>query len=231
MTARCVAIALCAPLLAGCPSFLSTSSARTLDQGKYQLYWVPKLTYASTVGPAGTGHRVFPGTELGARYGLTDRLELGGRSWAGGFGFDSKLGLVKSPAGEGGLDLSVGAKLGYVFGGEYAREDWLDIHSPHSLLVTVPLLASVTSESGHFIVLGPRVVDRFYFGGGLEAPRNALYAGTSAGFGIKITVANRPVWLMPEAVVLSPIGRLPELEAIGGRGVIVQGAIGFFGGN
>jgi hypothetical protein len=72
-------------LLAGCPSFTTMGTARTLPERRGQLFVSPgymRLTsFQREAGSHGAISVGLPTVEIGGRYGVTDRLELGAKAW------------------------------------------------------------------------------------------------------------------------------------------------------
>ena len=212
-------------LLAGCPSFSTMGTARTLPKGKGQFFVAPGgMVLKDFQRDANGQYESFglPTVEFGGRYGVTDGVEVGGKVWMLGAEIDSKFALLRAPSADAGLDVSLAPAISlypFTSGDQNATYAW--IHLP--LLVGVNL-------GGSQLVLGPRASGMFITGSGDDV--SALWLGGSLGYAWKVGDGFR---LLPEVSVAYPAhvrvgaSATTDLEP---KGAIVQGSIGLlFGGD
>jgi hypothetical protein len=172
--------------LTGCPSYSTMGLARPLRKGSMQTVVSPEAQ-----GVASGLTVVWPQTELGVRYGVTDSFELGIKAWLFGLALEGKIGLLESPTMESGVDLSFNPSASYMgigwgFGGV------------NLITVSLPLLVGF-NFGGNQLVLGPKLVDHMVIAGGVG---NLLNVGLSLGYAIKLGDEFR---LMPEISATTPI--------------------------
>lgn len=211
-------------LLSGCPSFSTMGTARTLPKGKSQLFIAPGGMVLTDFQRDDTGayqSYAFPSVEFGGRYGVTDRVELGGKLWFLGAEIDGKFALARSPDPEHGLDLAVAPALSvYPFTSGDQSATYLWVH--------LPLLIGVNTGGGQ-LVIGPRISDMLIAGAGDTI--NAVWAGGSLGYAFKLGDGFR---LLPEVSVAWPIHVTVGSTAdttLEPKGALVQANLGFlFGG-
>lgn len=113
---RPIALALGALLLGGCPSLLTTSRARTVPPGTSQ-GWVALGAYrtvlvSETTGGSERTREWMPLLDAGARFGLADGIDLGGRLGLGGASLGARFQLLRSPSPDSGIDLLLEPSLG-----------------------------------------------------------------------------------------------------------------------
>lgn len=178
-------------LLGGCPSFTTMGSARTIGDGRSQTWVATGGARLHEAGGSTTGAREatdVPYFELGARYGVTDRVELGGKILSLGLELNAKVALRRTESTDG-LNVSVGTAASvYSFSamGVTARSAWLHL----------PVLLGF-ALGGSELVIAPRLSAVTIFGGG-----PGLFAGGSLGFAWKVTDGFR---FLPELSVSWPI--------------------------
>lgn len=219
-------------LLSGCASVSTMGLARTLNQGAVQGWVAPEgggvvaLTGASTVaGSTGVG---YPLLEGGIRVGVTDHFELGARLGLSGIGLEGKIGFLRSPTMDTGINLSLNPGVTYVgFGAGPAFLGTLTFHLP--VLIGIDF-------GGHELVLGPRFIDQLVFAGvsgtgsaTSSAGINVIYAGGSVGVALKVGSSLR---ILPEVsigvplVITGTVGT-SSATAVGAGGLIFQAGVAF----
>jgi hypothetical protein len=206
--------------LAGCPSISTLGAARTIDRGTSQFFIAPEVTYFTL----GEKPLVKPQVEFGVRYGLTDKLELGGKVWLPGIAADAKIALLRAKSPDAGLDVALNPGFSYLGGFSGTRSG--EGSSLHTFTLFVPLLLGLNVGGGHQLVLAPRVIDQLFMGSGSDGgAANIVYAGTSLGFVFKVGPSFR---LMPEVSVGVPIvGTVSGFGTdVGVGALIVQGGVG-----
>jgi hypothetical protein len=184
-------------LLLGCAPTLTQTA---LTNGKGRLQVAPELGVA-VIG-FGEGQSVLPGAGISARYGITDRFDLGLRLGVGLTELQTKILLLEPADRATGLAVALAPTLGLSFadaagfGPLYAR-------------LSVPVLLDIP-VSRHRLVLGARVAQ-------VIAPAEAgglnqgfeLSAGLSVGFAFAL---GSVVQLIPEVGLDAPIaGRATAL--------------------
>jgi len=177
--------------LTGCPSFSTMGMARPLKPGSMQIVIAPEGEGGTLNGPTGQATGFLPQGELALRYGVNDIFELGAKIWLIGAALEGKLGLLRSPTMDGGIDLSVGASLSYL--GITSSTGTLSLST-----ISVPLLVGI-NFGGHQLVLAPKVVD--VIGSGPTGIAHQLNVGTSVGLALKLGPEFR---LLPEISVIYP---------------------------
>src|SRR5262249_22308083 len=100
--------------LTGCGSFSSFGLARTLNKGAVQGWVAPSGGGAVSINSKTRGAVGYPLLEGGVRYGVTERVELGGKLGFNGITADGKFGLIRSPAMDSGFNLSVDPAVGFI---------------------------------------------------------------------------------------------------------------------
>jgi len=213
---RLLAVCAGATLLTGCPSVSTFGLARTLNQGAVQGWVAPGggASFVSTTSgtSTATATAAYPVLEGGVRYGITDRVELGGRLGFSGVSVDGKFGLVRSPNMEHGVNLSLDPGVGFIGYGASAGSGSSSSSTFIGVLnLTLPVLFGI-DFGGHELVLGPRLIDQVFFGnvasssGGTSASGSGtgdvLYVGGSIGFAIRASAAVR---IIPEVSVGVPV--------------------------
>ncbi len=220
MTRRVLA-GLLAISLSGCASFTTMSTARTLPAGHWQFSLAPIGLHSEdwAIGEGDIpGSFTFVQLEAGARYGLTDSLELGGKLWLGGVGVDLKWQLLRTEF----LDVAVDPGVGYLaLSGEGGTLHVVTLYP--ALLLGIPL------GGGSQLVLGPKVVDQIFIAaaGGQTASESALFAGSTVGIALRL---GERFTLLPEVAFMWPV-EVGATAPVFYRGLTLQGGVGLlFGG-
>lgn len=176
----------------GASGCVSTGMARTLDKGALQVTLSSGIQNVGSYGKGETGLPHFitmPQVDLGVRYGLSDRFDVGARLFLPGVAVDGRYALVRAPSLRSGVDLTVAPSLLYSHAGNGSTAGEPFVHGE------VPLLMGVNMR-GSQLVLGAKV-------GALVNPedptspsgRPALTLGTSLGVAVPVTSWLR---LLPE---------------------------------
>lgn len=192
--------------MAGC-SVSAVQTARTNGQGNLQVGLEPGVLGAGAGGVGG----VWPAMDVAVRYGISDRVDLGGRMGSSsGVEFQSKFQLT----GDDGVVVALAPSLITAFvaaggaGGGF-------VSVPVPLLVDVPLGEST-------LVLGPRLRPTFAYGAGGGVTASGVGLSGGGTLGIALPVADT-VKLLPEFGA--------ELPLSGGVGVAWSGRVGVLFGN
>ncbi len=232
---RMLAVLPALALLTGCPSFTTMGTARTVPEGETQFYistggvqlrnW--EATETSTGASTGTESLTLPAFEFGARSGVNDRVEIGGKLWFIGAELDSKFQLARSDSEGSGIDVALAPGISVY---PFSTEDSLG-NSTTAILsyVHLPLLIGINTGNGSQLVLGPRFSATLVSGNGEVG--TVTWAGGSVGYAWKI---GRNFRLLPEISWMKPLSVSSSATSSSDlrfEGSIVQGQLGFvFGG-
>ncbi|WNG53949.1 hypothetical protein F0U59_03430 [Archangium gephyra] len=193
-------------VLSGCAS---TGMARTLDPGHFQFSISPSAQ-AVLNGRGSIGSDVpVPQLELGARYGVTERLDVGARVYFPGAEADVRFGLLRAPSLRSGVDVTLAPSVNYVA--------FLSTNTQWT--VSLPLLVGL-NFNGSQLTLGPRV--SYILPSASGDSGNTFLVGTSVGYSVPLNPSTR---FTTELAVLVPPASFRS------DGVICRAGIGFtFGG-
>jgi len=190
----------------GCYSFSTLGRARTLDEGKLELFGAPEGLAITN----GKELAIRPVGELGARYGLTDRVELDGRLTTLGVTLGPRVQLLRSPSKECGVDVALAPAFAFT--------------SPDKLAVELPLQVGINFRGEHQLVFAPRAVYQARVDvPGSDHPVSFVLLGGSVGF---VWQFSKHVALMPELSVLAQAYAEPGYSSNVGGGLGIQGALG-----
>lgn len=218
-------------LLSGCASVSTMGLARTLNKGAVQGWVAPGgggvLAIASTPGAAAPGIG-YPMVEGGVRFGVTDHFELGGKLGFSGIGIEGKIGLIRTPTMDSGVNLSLNP--GATFVGIGVNNVFVGTVSFH-----LPVLIGI-DFAGHELVIGPRLIDQVVIGssGASGTSLNILYGGGSLGVALRVSPGFR---ILPEFSFGVPFfvsGSTTgggTTSALGAGGLIFQAGVGFLFGS
>jgi len=184
-------------LASGCATYTTLGSARTIDEGTSQLYVAPELSRTKRFGKP----LFSPQLELGARYGLTEDVELGLRLWLPNASLGAKVQLHRSPSEHEGFDLALEPSVGYLggFSGTATGEG----DTLHVLTFGLPVLAGWNVGGGHQLVGSLRVIDQVWTGtDDSTMTANLVFLGGSVGF---VFLATEGLRLVPEVGVGFPV--------------------------
>ncbi|MGA9521284.1 MAG: hypothetical protein WBV82_07460 [Myxococcaceae bacterium] len=202
-------------------------SSRTLDRGRLEFMVAPGVYGAST----GEGVVALPQIEVGARYGITDRFEMGAKAWLLGAGADAKIALVRPLSPASGFNLSLNPAVSYISLSAGAEGSTTATASSTLIYIHLPLLAGYRFGGGHEVVVGPRIVDTLGLVnvGGTTSAANGISVGSSVGLRLRLGNGFR---IMPEFSVIVPvIGTSAAGTSAGAGGMIFQGGLGFMFGD
>lgn len=198
---RWLPVVVAAASLLGCPSASTLSSARTLDRGRVQAFG----GFSAYGLRGGDGSLIaIPQGELGARYGVTDRVEVGARAWFIGAAVDSKLALLRPESPESGWNVSVDPGLGYQ--GNWALYGSLvdsNASGTSVMSVSLPLLVGRRFAGAHELTFALRGLDQLMLGtrsGRLDVS-HLLWVGGTVGASFRVGPSVR---LGPEVGVIYP---------------------------
>jgi len=218
--------------LAGCPSFSTMGTARTLPVGKTQFVVSPQAAYTKHWSIAGLDQGtdvVFPQFELGIHHGVTDDVEVGAKGWILGFELDTKVQLLRSQSESSGIDLAIDPGIGYLgFTQGQSLATTSLTASQNSLSFYLPLLVGFNFAGGNQLVLGPKIIDQVILPSSETGAGNVLWGGASLGYAWKVGNFR----LLPEVTVVYPMSVAQKPGAtFSFSGIAVQGGVGLlFGG-
>jgi len=194
-------------LLSGGCTMSTLGLARSIDPGTTQAYLAPGVLRVQRSGaPLWT-----PQVELGGRYGLNERVELGARLWLPmpGYELAAKVSLLRSPDSNRGFDLAVAPGAGYLYAPGGSGE--IDGSALHVVSFYLPLLVGWNTGGGNQLVIAPKLVDVLTFAGSEDAmTANLVMIGASVGY----------VWRVTEGLSI-----VPEL----GAGTMIASSLSRFG--
>lgn len=191
--------------LSGC---VSSGMARTVNKGQLQVSVVPGVHAI----PSNSGARndFAPHAELGVRYGVTNRLDVGARLFAPGAAVDVRLGLVRAPTLNRGIDLTLAPSLAVAVRG---RSD--DMYG----LAELPLLLGLNTGGRLQVIIGPRAGLQFGVDpSGFGASQQVL---VGSSLGLALPVGER-VYIVPEVILRTPVSGFQPLVQ-GNLGLLLGG--------
>ncbi len=205
-------------LIAGCPSFTTVGSARTIDRGHLQ--WVTGLGAMAIRDPVADATearstQAVPALETGIRYGLRDRLELGAKLWALGVQTDVKVAIVRSRTREGGVSISANPAVS--FEGEPTE-------NLHSTSLHGDALVGYRVHGHEWIAIGgfvARFVTRTFTGE--TRHDHVIYGRIAVGVGIRVCPWLR---LQPQVGLVYPFDPEGSL-GVGFAGPAFSASLGF----
>jgi hypothetical protein len=214
---RILAAAAALAALTGCPSISTMGTARTIPQGTTQVLvsgaYSSLQDFAISDGKPETVS--VPSFELGARLGVNDWMDVGGKVYTAGAQVDAKFQLHRSQTPTRGFDLAISPAVSFYpySGGVYG---WGQL--------AVPLGFNI--GGGDQLVLSPRAAYLAFTA--KDGSGHALYAGGSLGYAFR--VGRGGLQLLPEVSVAVPMSKkLPtSVEAkFALEGPIYQAGVGF----
>jgi len=202
------ALACATALLAcSCYSFTTIGRARTLPKRGLELFAAPGIRAIAT--PSGDPN-IRPTIDVGARYGASDRVDVGIRAGEWGAAAAGRIQLVRGATKETGVDVLVAPGLAYTLTDKLAFE--------------LPVAFGINLRGENQIVLAPRFVHQMRFGvGDLDRPAQFVFLGASLGFVWQI---GRNVALMPEFGMLFGVYAEPGFTSFTTPGPGIQAALG-----
>jgi len=215
-------------LLAGCPSFSTMGTARTIPKGETAFHvgvGGQQLRNWESSSSSGTESLTFPAFEIGVSHAVSDSVEVGGKIWFLGAEINSKFQLLRSSTPGSGIDLALAPALSfYPLSGE---NDAGQTTSGGLAFVHLPLLIGVNVGESQ-LVLGPRISNTFLWGsaGGTSESASIFWLGGSLGFAWKLGDTFR---ILPEIAVAYPVGATSGTKAtldLAFEGAIIQAQLG-----
>jgi hypothetical protein len=175
----------------GCIAGTSVQTAHPIGKGNIQVGVEPGIYGASANGSDGTV--VLPAMNVAIRYGVTDRLDIGGRLGTGLYELTGKY-QVNDPAAETPIAIAPSTSF-FAFGTGTAGAGYWDFRMP--VLFGFP-------AGRHELVVGPRVHNMLIAGGdrGLSGAANFTMLGGQAGFALRL---GDNFQLLPEVSVEYPV--------------------------
>jgi hypothetical protein len=215
---------LAAMILAGCPSFTTMGTARTVPRDVTQT-WIAPGFVGMTIDTGGTsGQEAFslPQFELGFRRGITDGVELGGRLWLLGAAFESKFQLVRAETENSGIDIALAPAVGWL-GFNTGDGDGFNVITGY---LSVPIGINVPGGS-QFVLTPKAIYQRYIAKAAGDTGSVGVFFGGSAGFAWKLG----SMFILPEISIMQPAAQGNAGDAIYYDGVVFQGGVGLlFGG-
>lgn len=231
---KLIAAAAALALLAGCPSFSTMGTARTIPKGTTQFHVAlgGQQLRDWSISDSGTLETItFPAFELGVSHAVSESVEVGGKVWFLGAEVNSKFQLERSTSPDSGVDLALAPALSfYPLSGENSAGEST---TGGLAFVHLPLLIGLNLGGGSQLVLGPRLSDTIVWGsaGGSSETANIFWLGGSLGVAWRL---GDTFLLMPEISANYPVAvsrGISTTTDLAFKGVIVQGQIGMiFGG-
>jgi hypothetical protein len=200
------ALAVVVVVSCGCYSFTTAGRARTVMRGELELFAAPGV---SGIAVANADPNVRPRASFGARYGATDRLELGARVGDSGGSIAARVQLVRAPQGSTGFDLLVAPGLQYTLTDKLAFE--------------LPVVAGLALPSGDEVIASARFADQLRFGvAGLGHPAQFAFVGASVGYARQVS---RRVAIVPEVGVLANVYSEPGFGSLTSGGPALEAVV------
>jgi len=187
----------------GCYSFTTLGRARTIGKGKLEAFAAPE----AIIVPGGGKVMVRPVGEIGARYGITESLDIEARMTTFG----------------GGAAAHVQLRRGGLYGIDLMLAPGFQFTSPDKLAFDVPFVFGLNLPHEHQLVLAPRAAWQMRFATGFGRPIHFLFAGLSIGYVFRITKA---LALVPEFAFLKQTYAEPGFETSVAGTIGVTGALG-----
>jgi hypothetical protein len=198
---------ICASTISGCYPFTVVGRAHTVEAGHLELLAAPG---ASGIAVADADQNLKPRIEVGARYGVSDRLDLGLRVGDSGALATARFQLLRAPSNGLGGEALIAPGIAYTFNDKLSFE--------------LPVLFGLTLHNGHELVLAPRVVEMLDFGeAGIGHPAQFVFVGGSVAFVWQVWSR---VALVPELGVLVNVYSEPGFSTFTAAGPALQAALG-----
>lgn len=205
-------------LLSGCVAISSVQTADTLGPGRLQVGLEPGVAGVAQQGPPSLV--LAPAADVAVRYGVFERLDVGGRFGQSGLELQAKV--MVTPAA-----WPVAVSLAPQLAGQLRFASTLAV-TGQILNVGLPLLIGVRLGP-HQLVLGPRLhLFSTLPADAQEGGSRLLAAGGSLGVALRVS---RAVAVMPEVALLVPIaaqGTMPAIDTFTqlSGGPLVQARLG-----
>ncbi len=194
-------------VFSGCATIGTLQTAETNGEGQFQGAIEPGV-----LGAAGSeGFGGFGYFNLSGRYGVSDRVDIGGRFGTAGLEFTTKF-MLTDPAAEKGPILSLAPSIGGFFLG-------IGGSSAGIANIQVPLIIGLPLGE-HQFVLSPKVHTIIAAAGGQGETGVAFIGSLGSGIGFAAKVGGN-VRIMPEFSFIAPL--IAGAGVAGGEGSIVSG--------
>lgn len=219
---RLIALLPALALAAGCPSFTTMGTARTVKRDTTQV-WVAPEFMGMTV-DSGDGNEAFsvPQFEFGMRRGVTDGIDIGAKLWLLGMAIDGKFQLLRSPTGDSGIDVAISPGLGWL--GFNSGDEGFNVVTGY-----LSLPVGINVPGGSQFVLTPKAIYQRYMArsSGSGGDVGIFFVGGSAGFAWKLGT----MYILPEISIMQPAAQGSAGDAVYYDGVVFQGGIGLLFGD
>jgi hypothetical protein len=181
--------------------------AHTVEPGHFELL---AAAGAGGVAVVDAAQNVEPRFEVGARYGLSDRTDLGLRVSDSGALLTARFQVLRAPTGTLGIEILAAPGLAYTY--------------PEKLSFELPVLVGLPLRGGNELVFAPRVVEMLDFGDGdLGHPAQFVFVGGSLAFVWQLWTH---VALVPELGLLVNVYSEPGFSTFTAAGPALQLAVG-----
>ncbi|TVQ88852.1 MAG: hypothetical protein EA397_16795 [Deltaproteobacteria bacterium] len=198
-------------LLAGCPSIQSVQTARTAGEGNFEGAFEPGL-----IGVSSGGESAFlPTLNVSARYGVTDKVDIGGRFGTSLLELHGKF-MFTDPEQEDAVQAAFAPQLGGVAfggGGGFGGYGWL----------TLPVLVDVPVKR-HAFIFGPRAQVIMVGGGFTEGSGTGAVLNLGSSFGFSLRAGDK-LRILPEFSAVVPAYAGIRTTDGGGGAFIGQGML------
>jgi hypothetical protein len=184
------------------------TGARTAGQGKFEMtFGIGAQTIAPFGLPIGGG---MPQTEIAARYGVLENLDIGGRAWITGVAADVKVNVLKTDFLLLTLDPSA-TWMGFSIGGTGPAGTNASFGA-NTFFFQLPILFGIPIGGGSEIVLAPKLVDWLGNASGFAGVNNVGVGDTAwatvllggGSIGVKFML-NPNFGLLPELAIVQPL--------------------------
>lgn len=208
----------------GCASLSNVQTADTLGKGNIQVGIEPGLW-----GGAGSGGTTFlPHVDASIRYGVAERVDIGVRAGSSFLELQSKF-LVTTP-GDPNIAVSIAPTVGGLVGvGSTSTSGG----SAGLLNIGVPVLIGIKTSGGSEFVIGPRMQNIIFFGGGSGGSGSVYLMGLGGSLGFFWRIADN-FGLLPEVAAVYPVvgaaaasgAGSTGLQGLSANGVLMQFKLG-----
>jgi hypothetical protein len=186
---------------------MAVGRAHTVAPGHLELL---AAAGAGGVAVVNAAPNVEPRFEVGARYGLADRADVGLSVEESGALANVRLQALRAPPGTLGVELLAAPGIAYTY--------------PEKLSFELPILLGLSLKNGNEVVLAPRVVEMLDFGDGdIGHPAEFVFVGGSVEFVWQLW---QRVALVPELGLLVNAYNEPGFSTFTSAGPALQAAIG-----
>jgi hypothetical protein len=207
----------------GCPSFSTLQTPRTVPKGKVREAIGVEIVRLRT--NDGSRYTV-PLVEVGGRYGVSDRVDIGGKFSYAFFLLSAEAGL-KVQLVRGPLDIAVAPAFSFVtFGSSSSTSGSTGSNDVTFLHLHLPALMGIELSEIATLGFGPKLLYSSMSGNFAGDSRNLLVNGTFVGGFVSLPVeVAHGVWIAPEINFYTPV------NAFGNRAEIQGGIAVMYGGH